>query len=411
MMRDLLLALGIVMANATQLRLPGTALGLGEICLAGWIGLTLALEARRLSMPLNFALSSLLVFWLVFGFAQSLGWLMALALEDFRDTASAIHTSIAYLLFAALSCLMVVQPDTWARLRRVIWLACAIGGAGMVVLLAGAHGLVPLPGIEPWIWTRLRGWSENPNQFAFLCTALALLSLHLAETAQRSEEAIVALACAVPSFIAGILTKSDSFILFALIAAPLFILSKMWIWLFAVDSRLSFRAAVASVMFLGVPAMLVSAAPFAPTMIEKAEQFATSTMEQNNQAENRFKLWQEALEIGINAGMLGLGPGPHLVNKQWKRPPPDKFEAHNTVLDLFTQGGVIAAVAFLWLTGAAFVVAYKAGFVSLATLILSVFVFSNFHFIGRHPIFWFSVALCLAAGDCARETTRAGRKS
>jgi hypothetical protein len=58
------------------------------------------------------------------------------------------------------------------------------------------------------------------------------------------------------------------------------------------------------------------------------------TMEKNDQAENRFKLWSEAIEIGVSAGMLGLGPGPHLVNKQWKRPPPDKFEAHFVVLDL-----------------------------------------------------------------------------
>jgi hypothetical protein len=60
--------------------------------------------------------------------------------------------------------------------------------------------------------------------------------------------------------------------------------------------------------------LLVSAAPFAPLFIDHAHKFAVATMQQNNQAENRFALWREALEIGMEANMLGLGPGPHLVN-------------------------------------------------------------------------------------------------
>jgi len=402
MIRDCLLALGLVLANATQLRLPGLPLGVGEFFLVAWLALTLAHEVHRLGPPLNTALSRLIIFWLVFAFAQSVGWMVGLATEHFPDTASAAHTAIAYMLVAAVSCFIVVMPESWRRLRRITWIAVVVGATSVAVLLAGAYDLVPLPGIEPWIWRRLRGWSENPNQFALLCAALLVLSVHLTETAEKGIDKLVALACAVPFFIAGILTKSDSFILFVLIAAPMFLCLKLWIWVFSIEPRLTFRTAFASLMFLASPALLVSAAPFAPAMIDRTEEFAAATMEQNDQAENRFKLWREALVIGMEANMLGLGPGPHLVKKQWKRPPPDKFEAHNTLLDLFTQGGIVASLSFLWITATAFVVAYRAKRIALAMLVLSVFIFSNFHFIARHPIYWFSIALCLVAGEGVR---------
>ena len=84
-MRDLLLAMGLVLENATQLHLPGTGLGVGELILIGWVAMTLAGWARRLVPEWSPALSRLVVFWLVFAFAQSIGLLVGLATEDFRE--------------------------------------------------------------------------------------------------------------------------------------------------------------------------------------------------------------------------------------------------------------------------------------------------------------------------------------
>jgi O-antigen ligase len=401
MLGDLLLALGLVLENATQLHLPGTSLGVGELILIGWVAITLAGWAQRLVPEWSPALSRLVVFWLVFAFAQSIGLLVSLATEDFRDSSSAIRTAIAYVLMATTSILVLITPNRWQRLRRTIWLAVAFGGASVTILMADAFGVVPVPGIEPWVWSRFCGWSENPNQFAFLCTALVLLALHLAETAQSPLEILTALACGVVAFVGGVLTKSDSFLLFALIALPFVVVLRLCVWLLSTDPRFRHRAAFAVLFFLAVPSLLVSAAPFGPALLQRAQTFASATMEQNNQAENRFALWREALDIGLDAHMLGLGPGPHLVDKQWKRPPPDKFEAHNTLLDLFTQGGLVALVAFLWITVIAFVGALRAGYVALSGLVLSVFIFSNFHFNGRQLLLWFTIAVCLAAADAA----------
>jgi hypothetical protein len=39
--RDALMAVGLLLTTATQLRLPGSPLGPGEVCLVIWIALTL----------------------------------------------------------------------------------------------------------------------------------------------------------------------------------------------------------------------------------------------------------------------------------------------------------------------------------------------------------------------------------
>jgi hypothetical protein len=375
------------------------------LCLAIWILLALGYEARRLGPPITPALSRLLIFWLLFAFAQSVGLLMGLATEDFRDTASATHTMVAYVLMAGLSCFVVILPEPGWRLRRITWIVTAMGAVTLAIQLANAGGLISLPVINPWQWNRFRGWSENPNQVGLLCSVLVILSLHLAETAAKPSVRFAALACGAPSFIAGVITKSDSFLLIVLIAGPMFAALKLWTLLFSVERRLLFRTAFACLIFLAIPALLLSAAPFASSIADQAQKFATSTMEQNDQAENRFKLWREAMDIGFESWMLGLGPGPHLVNKQDKRPPPDKFEAHNTIFDLFTQGGWIAVVSYLWLLAVAFLAAYRAGRIALTTLVFTLFVFSNFHLIVRHPIFWFPIALCLAAGESVRRVS------
>jgi len=137
------------------------------------------------------------------------------------------------------------------------------------------------------------------------------------------------------------------------------------------------------------------------SIADEAEQIAVETMEKNDQAEKRFQLWSDAWDVGVESKFLGFGPGPHLKTKQWKKPPPEKNEAHNTVLDIFTQGGLLAALSFLWITAVAFLAAYRANLVGLTSLVVAILVLSSFHLISRHPFLWFSLALCLSATDFA----------
>jgi hypothetical protein len=212
-------------------------------------------------------------------------------------------------------------------------------------------------------------------------------------------ERIVALAFVPLPVYVGVLTKSDAFTLFLLTAGPLFVALKLWSWLRLPQRELTVRTAAAGLVLLALPMLPITAIPYAVSATTFAENFAENMYEDNDQGEDRLRLWHEAFSRGMDAGMLGLGPGAHIISGKFKRQPPPNFEAHNTVLDLFTQGGILIVALFFWLVGVGFLVAGRAGHAALATLLFSLVVFGMFHLIVRHPIFWFGIALCLLAGD------------
>src|ERR1700736_4820337 len=122
MIQDALLALGMLLSTASQLRPAGAAIGLGEICLVLWLALMLYREAGRLGPPLTPAFSQLLIFWLLFAFALSVGTLTGYAIGDVHDPNLFLHDVMAYPLLAAVGCFSVVGPDAGSRLHRVAWM-------------------------------------------------------------------------------------------------------------------------------------------------------------------------------------------------------------------------------------------------------------------------------------------------
>jgi O-antigen ligase len=428
MMLDVMFALGLLLSPASQLRLAGSPVGPGEILLFIWIVLTLGREATRLGPPLTSALSRLLIFWSLFALAQSLGTLTANVIGDKHDPHWFLHDVIAYPLLAATSCLSVMEPHAGPRLRRVAWLLCALGTPFVTLQLASAWGLFSMSSVDPWWWDQFRGWSSNPHQLAVLCTVLALVSLHLAETSARLGTRIAAIACAIVPICAAKLTKSDSFSLILVTAGPIFLAFKFRTWLVSCAPRITFRSAFAWIVVFGLPAVLVSAAPAAFSVASKVGDF-TKAMARDNpeqteeKADLRLELWGQATRRGVESGMLGLGPGPHLeipasiaferkvdeAHPKYVEHPEvtfaPNFEAHNTVLDLFTQGGLLVVLSFIWIVAAAFWAAYQTGQAGLPILLYGLCLYAVATLIIRHPIFWFAISLCLVAG------TEAGRPS
>ena len=110
----------------------------------------------------------------------------------------------------------------------------------------------------------------------------------------------------------------------------------------------------------------------------------------------RFEAWHEAIDRGMQSYMLGLGPGPHLdippsilaarvspsgdAISADEHPPLNgtpNFEAHNTYLDLFTQGGLLATGAFLWLMATTALATLRARQPGLLALIAGIMVFTT----------------------------------
>jgi O-antigen ligase len=222
---------------------------------------------------------------------------------------------------------------------------------------------------------------------------------------------IAAAVCALLAFCVGVLTKSDSFTMGILGASAVFFAIKSALWLATFKRGLTFRAASVSLALFGLPVLAVGALPLAPAVVERVEAKSAALYAEDNQGDLRFHLWEEAFDKGMHAAMLGLGPGPHLTKKAWKQSPPHKFEAHNTPLDLFVQGGLMALLAIALLYASLLFTTTKAKLPALAALSCAFVVFSMFHFIIRHPIFWFGVVLCLLEAASVSKRSFGGKQA
>ena len=417
MLLDVLFAVGLLASTASQLRPAGASIGPGETCLAIWCFLMFARETGRLGPPLTPVFSRLLTFWIIFAVAMCLGTMMAFAIGDVHDPVWFMHDTIAYAVVATVSCLSVVEPGAGLRLHRVAWILATFGSIWLALQAAHGWGLIDIAGFEPWEWDRLRGLSDNANQLALLCAVIGLLSLHLAEAASRFGEKIAAIVCMTVAVIVGRLTKSDAFLLSLIAAGLIFIALKMRTWLSL--ERTTLRSASAWIFILALPLAAAYIIPLEPSIADRVQQVIKemtrggTSGDTEQTAGRRIHLWSAAMRRGIESGMLGLGPGPHLEippeivagRRDTKNDPSHvehpqlnftpNFEAHNTLLDLLAQGGFITVTILIWLVTTTLLMTLRAKLDALTTLLVGLATFSMFHLIVRHPIVWFAIVFCL----------------
>lgn len=394
-MNPTLLALGLTATAATQFRVGGLPVGPGEVLLLAWLFLSVTQAMLRPAIPLNTAAWQVGAFWLVLFLALSAGTIASFLIEPFHDYAGAVRDTIAYALMFGLSVMMAIGFESRRERQALFWRMLAIGSALIALQIGSGMGLLPIPGIEPWYWDRLRGWAENPNQLGFFALVVSLLGLHLADSADTNKASLLAVGLVIPPLAAGFMSHSDSFTIGMFLSGALFMTLKSVSWLRNPNLAPTVRGIAVVLAFLCLPLAIFAALPFMSAAIQNIEQSTEQVYGENEQGDLRIHLWQESIEKGISSNLLGFGPGPHLTSKSYKRPPPNKFEAHNTVLDLFTQGGLVAVAAFAWLSWTSFAGTARAGRPALAGLVAGLLVFSMFHYTVRHPIFWFSIVVCL----------------
>ena len=404
-----LLALALLLTSASQLRLWGP-IGPGELLLVLWLSLVFMRGLLSGEIRMSYALGRLLIFWPLFAISLGVGTIVAFATGENFDPVWFLHDTMTYPLLATMTCLTAAEPT--AKLNRVAWSLAILGGIAFTILIAGGEGVIPLP-FDPWFWERFRGWSQNPNQLSELSGALALVCIHLLDTSSRAVGRITALLCMYMAISVGLLTQSDTFKYALVVAIPAFLFLKLW-----ASIRLR-RTPFALMAMIGLVALSVSTVPLLREKLGASEVIGTLSKnggkEASHEADLRALLWVQAFERGFfGTWGLGLGPGPHLmipdeiITAHAATDTPDNtahpeangaanFEAHNTVLDLFTQGGFLAVGSFIWLVVVAWRRAFRLGFSGLMALLCGFGVFAMSGNIIRLPVVWFGLTLCLGA--------------
>lgn len=416
MMLDALLAFGIVMSFSTQISLPGLPMTIGEFALFLWITIEIARILTGGRVVFSSPLARIGGFWIA--------WIMLLCigaaighLTKILFANVVIHDALAYVLVALLTCLAAAQPDAYHRLRRCAWFVVAGANISLAVQVCVGWGLLPRTNLGPWFWDRFQGWSKNPNQLALHCAVFGPLALHLATTSKRAISRLAGFMGILLPFYVGRLTKSDTYLLTTALTCIVFVGLRLRTWLTIKNAKATPGRQIAILLLIFVMPLGVSLLPYAASKFGSAESFAISlTKDKGGDATEataslRLQLWDNAIEAGLRAGSLGLGPGPHL-----DRPPitklgflPIPFEAHNTVLDIFTQAGLTGVILLMWIIGSAGWLALRAKLDALFALIVSIGVFSMPHLIIRYPTVWFAITFCLVAGAGAKSITPRGQ--
>jgi len=171
---------------------------------------------------------------------------------------------------------------------------------------------------------------------------------------------------------------------------------------------------------VGLPLLLLCVTPLALDEAADIRGFVTGFAknggaEVSEETDLRLTLWTQAIERGIHSAMIGLGPGPHLkipaaiiagrvstgvtlINiTHPAQNGTANYEAHNTILDVFTQGGLLAVASFLWLLAQATRSAYRSRSAGLMALLAGAATFMMTGNVVRQPVFWFAIVLCLCA--------------
>ncbi len=418
---DILLGAGLVLSFATQLRADALPIGPGELCLlAGLAGELVQVltdpEARTTRVVWTFA-----VFWSALTAAELVGFAAGGVLGDLRDGGLVLHDAMTLPLLAGLGLLLGRGPDPEARLTRVLLGMAAVAGPLVGLQLLGAAGLAPVPGVDPWYWDRFRGWASNPNQMALACLLTAALGLEAARRAAGWRRA-ACIATAAAAFAAGLLTKTNAFNLAAAVAVAVGTVFGSVAALAGPLTPLP-RRLTAVAALIGLPLILAVALPFAgtlPTSPLASLGLSRDGANTSDEAEVRLELWRGAVSRGVASGFLGLGPGPHLpiprillearsgsdaepINVQHPVPGmAPNFESHNSVLELFLQGGAFAVLAFLGVVATVLFGLWRSRDWTLLASIVGMLLFGSFHVVTRHPAVWFTLALGLAIGEAHR---------
>jgi hypothetical protein len=404
---DVVLALGMVIYPGTQLRLRGIPLGPGEVLLVIWLLTVMVIRIYQPKFTVTRTLVAVVTFWLIVIFSEAVGMIVGLVVELFHDWSEVRADVIAYLLIICLSLAMSNEFVDADRRRRMTWLVTVLGAVSLSLQALGGYGFPNPPGVDPWYFYRLRGWAHDPNQLGLFAAVITLLAICLLETTRYRLGRATAAVCIGISIVVGYMTDSDTYKVCILVATAVFLVRKSLNALRAAPRGLTMQGAAAVLSLICLPLATLAIAPFGSLLREQVVGEADFVYAKDNQGDARIALWLEAADKAMASGMLGMGPGPHLTEKSYKEPPPHKFEAHNTPLQLLTQGGFLAMFAFVGLLFVAFQATWRARLPGATALVCGLIAFTMFHFVARHPIFWFPIVLCMLD---AAEAIRSARE-
>jgi O-antigen ligase len=377
-------AVGLSLTTATQLRIEGLPLGVGELLLAGWAAfscLVLLVRRRVTTSPVLRMLSS---FWVVAGLSLAAGSVVALLWVYGPVNRNFFHDMVAFGFVVVVMTSFIAPPQLPARVERTAALVLPLTVIPLAaIFLSGATALSLGPlRLLPWYGIRFTGWSVNPNQLALALVLIPPLGLTLARRERSRSRRFWIRFVVVLSVPLAIASQSDALLLSWVVGAG-FLAALGWFRL-ATSRRKGLWGVALAYVVLPL-ALLLGTAAFGSRLVETVELASSVTYNEGGQGSTRMALWRHGIQAMSASPVFGLGPGAH---SGYAGPFLDE-EAHNTLIDWGASTGVVGLLAYLALFGwsARRLVAGRQTL--LLTGLIMLLGYSFFHYMLRQPVFWF----------------------
>jgi O-antigen ligase len=388
----------VALTSATQLRMGGVPLGTGEVLLLVWAMVVMGLLLYQDRLSVAPAVRPFVVFWLLAYPLLALAWTLA-PLRGINSK-TATHDMIAFSFLCVMIGTMVLRPWGAATLRtaaKALMLFTVVPVTGLLAVAAtGRFSVGPL---NLWVG-RFYGWSANPNQVALAMLAVPFVALYLLRGRRSAAAAAgwgLVILCAVA---VGLASLSDALMLAWVVGATVAAAG----WWTRIARRRTLPFWTAAGVWILLPALLLAAAVLVGYPAYQSLSEAGSTVyDQGGQGSVRMVLWTYGVDAIAASPLVGNGPGSHsgLVRVF------DGGEAHNSYIDWGASTGLLGVALFLGMLGVVLARVVRSGQMLLVGLVVSLCVFSIFHYILRQPLYWF--LLIFAACEAQRHLeARAG---
>lgn len=387
----ILLAVAIVATSGTQLRVSLLPLGPGELLLMAWFMLSLLLPPPS-SAGTGGSIKMIAIFWLIAFAALSAGAAVGLVVGGIEQKA-AFRDTFAYAFTAVISIQMARDLCDHGRARRVAAYAPLVAAVIIGLLFMVAVTMRRLGPVDLWYAeVRFTALSENPNQLALLLVGIPFLAMQVLSDAEAPCRRGFYAASILVIGIAGVASLSDALILAWLVGGGLAIL--------VMSIRLVFgrSARGIAILTLGVllPILIFSIVlPLVGTIWDAATDAAYGVYSERGQGQVRLTIWKHGAEALFLSPVIGLGPGPH----SGFLGPNEGIEAHNTFVDWGASSGLVGLLAYCGLVAFVLVGLVRERKYYLAAGMVSIIVFSLFHFVIRQPLFWAYLVIAGAYGS------------
>jgi len=274
-----------------------------------------------------------------------------------------IRTALAY-GFAIINAIIILlliadKEDMYFILKRLIQCFNIINICTFIVLFSALLAAISSS-------SRFSGFAKNPNELGTAATIMPFVAFYL-----YKEKKIKLISLIITLITVVILAKaiSSDALFYAFLASA-------FLFTFFVTKKyhISLRILLFLVFFLILYVFL----------IKNVETYIVKTNNDGNQASVRYTLWKNALLATEHSPLVGFGPGFFSGIDR----PFEGSEAHNTFIDYLTNTGLIGLSIYLLFLGKIVLRLYAIKEYSLIVAFFALIIFSLFHNILRHPVFW-----------------------